>query len=170
MKKYLLIFLLLSFAYWAEAQKPRLYTIGQTGCTFYSYCENFNIEKTLSEDGSSVYTGECVFNSVSYGIVCVQLLVPISTDSAAISVVKAYVEYLRSELKIKAVTDQRSGFRLENDLSSIGSAENWRDDTDNQWNVKTWTNKKVIAVLYSYDRETPPIFETESFQNSFRFK
>ena len=157
------------YAYFVEAQKPRIYDVGQTGCSFYIYCENFNLEKVFAEDSSLVYSGECQSNSIAYGIICVQLAVPLTTDEEAIKMVNDYMEYLRGELKVTAVTDQRTGFRLDNDLSTIGAAENWRDATDNRWNLKTWTNKKIIAILYSYARETPPIFETEAFQNSFRF-
>ena len=149
-------------------QLPRKYSISNSGCIVYTYCDTkYKIE--FSDDSSKVFSGECVAGDITYGIVCVKLLNPVTALNAAEDLMIIYVDYLKSNFEVTKSLGYGKGHRLNNDEGTRGIIDYWEDKEMDKWKVKAWTNGYYIAFLYTYSKKELPETRVNLFLDSFRF-
>jgi hypothetical protein len=141
---------LLALAFSANSQSIKKYSISNSGCTAFMYCDPGKWDVDLSEDSSKVYTAECSKDNVTYGIVLVKLLQPVPDLTAAEDVTISYLDYLKASVHIKTAAGYGKGHRLNNSESTRGILDYWKDADKNNWKIKAWTDGKFIAVLYAF--------------------
>ena len=148
-------------------QSLKKYPIGNSGCSLYIYCEpKFTVEK--STDSSLVYTGECVKDDISYGIVCVKLLNPVSDLTMAEDLVISYLDYLKENFNIINAAGYGKGHRLNNKENTRGILDYWEDKDKDKWKIKAWTDGKFIGFMYAYSKKELPEAKVNVFLDSFR--
>ena len=169
MRKILMImssFVLISTA---KSQVIKKYDIATSGCAVYMYCAPGRFEEDYSQDSSKVYTAECEKDGVHYGIVCVKLLTPVENLNEAEDLLASYLDYLKINFVIKSAVGYGKGNRLNSNENTRGIVDYWKDDKNNNWKVKAWTDRKFIGVLYAYSPKELPDVKADVFLNSFRF-
>jgi hypothetical protein len=150
------------------SQTLKKYPVGQSGCSYYSYCEA-SFKTSVSQDSSTIYNGECITGEFAYGVICVKLLNPITENKPAEDMLIAYLDYLKQSFGINKASGYGKGHRLANDENTRGVLDYWQDQENNNWKVKGWTNGKYIAVLYSYSLKQLPEPKINIFLDGFRF-
>ena len=158
------VFLISSTAY---SQSLKKYTVGKSGCSVYNYCE-MKFETAKSQDSSLVYTGECVKDEVSYGIICVKLLNPVTNLAAAEDLLIAYADYLKDGFEIIKTTGYGRGHLLNNNDNTRGIIDYWEDSKKNSWKIKAWTDGKIIGFLYVFSKKQLPEGKVNVYLDSFR--
>lgn len=169
MLKNFVLFLFLILTLTTKSQVIKKYDIATTGCTFYGYCAPGRFEEDYSPDSSKVYTAECEKDAVHYGIVCVKLLTPVENLNEAEDLLASYLDYLKTNFSIKSAVGYGRGNRLNNNEATRGIVDYWKDDKNNNWKVKAWTDKKFIGVLYAFSAKELPDVKVDIFLNSLRF-
>lgn len=168
MKKEFLLFALSISVILSHAQVFKKLSIGNSGCSLYSYCD-FKFETEYSEDSSLVYVSECEKELINYGIICVKLLVPTDNLDKAEKSLIAYLDYLKNSFKILKSAGYGTDHRLANDEKTRGVLDYWEDSDKNKWKIKGWTNGKFIGVLYGYSTNALPDLKLNAYLDSFRF-
>lgn len=133
------------------------------------YCAPGRFNEDYSADSSKVYNAECTYDNTSYGVICVRLLTPSETLNEAEDMLISYLDYLKVNFSIKSAVGYGRGNRLNNNESTRGVVDYWKDDDDNSWKIKAWTDGKFIGVLYAYSKKELPETKIDAFLNSFRF-
>jgi hypothetical protein len=150
-----------------HAQSLKKYAISNSGCSIYSYCDTkFKMEK--SEDSSSVYTGECTKDEISYGIICVKLLNPVHILTMAEDLLISYANFLKKNFEITKAAGYGRGNYLNNNEDTRGIVDYWEDAEKNKWKIKAWTDGKFIAFIYAYSKKDLPDTKVNLFLDSFR--
>ena len=151
----------------SEGQSLKKYPISNSGCSLYTYCDlKYEIKK--SEDSSLVYTGECNVAEVTYGVICVKLLTPLTELTLAEDLLIAYLDYLKSNFDIKKSAGYGKGHRLNNNENTRGIIDYWEDADLDKWKIKAWTDGKYIGFLYAYSKKELPDTKVNVFLDSFR--
>jgi hypothetical protein len=168
MKKWPFLLLLLVFFTGSFGQSLRKYAINETGCAVYLFCDPGTFGMSYSDDSSKVYTGTCITDNTSYGIICVKLkqAVPAMTDAEELLV--SYLDYLKTSYKITSSAGYGKGHRLKDREDTRGIIDYWKDDEKNNWKIKGWTDGKFIAVLYTYSQTELNESKVNVFLDSFR--
>ena len=166
MKNLLTLALLLTSAL-VSGQSLKKYSIGASGCSAYMYCAA-KFEASKSQDSSSVYTGECTMAEVTYGVICVKLLSPISELDAAEALIIAYADYLKTSFSITKSMGYGKGHRLNKDENTRGILDYWQDEAGNNWKIKAWTDGRYIGFLYAYSKKELPEPKINLFLDGFR--
>lgn len=161
------IFVFLFFS--ANSQPLKKYPIAGSGCSVYMYCNPMKFTEDYSEDSSKVYSAQCFKEYLTYGVICVKLLTPASAINEAEAILIAYLDYLKINFVIKSAAGYGKGNRLNNREDTRGIVDYWKDDENNNWKVKGWTDGKFIGVLYAYSKKELPEKKIDAFLNSFRF-
>jgi hypothetical protein len=169
MKTFVLFAVLLIHFHNGHAQLLKKYSIGETGCTLYLYCDPGKFDVDYSEDSSKVYTGECIKEDITYGVICIRLLAPITDLNAAEEVMISYLEYLKASSNIISAAGYGKGHILNNNENTRGVIDYWKDKDQNNWKIKAWTNGVFIAVLYASGKKELPETKVDAFLNGFRF-
>ena len=150
-----------------KAQSLKKYPVSNSGCYIYSYCESkYDID--YSEDSSKVYTGECTSGEVTYGIICIKLLLPVTDLAAAEDLMISYVDYLKVSFDIKKSAGYGKGHTLNNNEHTRGIIDYWEDKELDKWKIKAWTDGKYIGFLYAYSKKELPEVKVNVFLDSFR--
>lgn len=168
MKLFLLIAFYLIAAVPGSSQSLKKYPISSSGCSLYSYCSS-KYDVAYSEDSSKVYTGECAVGDVTYGVICIKLLNPISDLNAAEELMISYVDFLKGSFEIKTATGYGKGHRLNNDEGTRGILDYWEDSDFDKWKIKAWTDGMFISFMYAYSSKELPEAKVNVFLDSFRF-
>ena len=165
-----LILMLLSFVLISsvKSQVIKKYDIANTGCAAYMYCAPGRFEEDYSEDSSRVYTAECEKDTVHYGIVCVRLFTPVNNLNKAEDLLASYLDFLKTNFRIKSAVGYGRGNHLNNREDTRGIVDYWKDDENNNWKVKAWTDGKFIGILYAYSAKELADTKVDVFLNSFR--
>lgn len=121
-----------------------------------------------SQDSSIVYTGECVKDEVSYGIICVKLLNPLTDLSAAEDLLIAYADYLKEGFDIIQTSGYGRGHFLNNNENTRGIIDYWGDKKKQNWKIKAWTDGKIIGFLYVFSKKQIPEGMANVYLDSFR--
>lgn len=167
MKKIILPLLLL-ISCTAFSQSLKKYPVSKSGCSYYNYCDaKFDISK--STDSSDIYTGECVAADVTYGIICVKLLNPVTDLQMAEDLLIAYMDFLKQSFEITSAAGYGKGHRLNNNENTRGIIDYWKDKENDGWKVKGWTDGKIVAVMYAYSKKELPETKVNVFLDGFRF-
>ena len=163
-------FLLLAFSVTASvshSQMLKKYAISNSGCALYSYCEP-KFEMSLSDDSSKVYTGECTVADVSYGVICVKLLTPITDLTMAEDLLISYADYLKRNFEIVKAAGYGKGHRLNNNEKTRGIIDYWEDAELDKWKIKAWTDGRNIGFMYAYSKKELPETKVNMYLDSFR--
>jgi hypothetical protein len=168
MKKLLFLLLLQNCFSASFSQSLKKYPIGSSGCSAYFFCDPGTFEMSYSDDSSKVYTGECVNDGTSYGIICVKLSVPAADLTAAEDVLVNYLDYLKTSFKIVSAAGYGKGHRLKDREDTRGMIDYWVDEEKNNWKIKGWTDGKFIAVFYAYTKKELPETKVNVFLDSYR--
>lgn len=166
MKKIVLL-VLVCFSFVGYGQSLKKYVISSSGCSAYFFCAP-SFESSKSEDSSAVYSGECMNDSVSYGIICVKLLNPIADLTMAEDLLIAYSDYLKSSFSITKAIGYGKGHRLNNNENTRGIIDYWEDNEGDKWKIKAWTDGKYIGFLYVYSHKALPETKVNVFLEGFR--
>ena len=169
MKRVLTFTIFFFLAIISKSQVIKKYDIATTGCTAYMYCAPGRFEEDYSPDSSKVYTAECEKDGIHYGIVCVKLLTPVENLNESEDLLASYLDYLKTNFMIKSAVGYGKGNRLNNNENTRGIVDYWKDDQNNNWKVKAWTDRKFIGVLYAYSPKELPEVKVDVFLNSLRF-
>lgn len=170
MKPILLLALLSLFISQVQAQSLKKVPIktatNTTGCSVYSFCD-LTFSVTPSPDSSEVYLGECIKDSLVYGVVFVKLAKEaIATDfDVAIDLTISYLDFLKSNLTITSAVGYGKGHTLRNNENIRGVVDYWEDQEKNNWKIKAWTDKTFICVLYAYSNKELPEQKIDAFLN-----
>ena len=169
MKRLTCLFVFSCSIMFIHAQSLKKYAISNSGCSVYLFCEPAKFDVDLSEDSSTVYTSECMKDSVTYGIICIKLLNPVTNLTNAEDLAISYLDYLKLNFEIKSSVGYGRGNMLGNNEKTRGITDYREDKEKNKWKVKTWTDGKFIGVLYAHSRKELPETKADTFLNSFRF-
>jgi hypothetical protein len=164
-----IIVTLLFANFWAPAfcQPIKKYPIGNSGCSAYMYCApKFEVSK--SQDSSLVYTGECTTADITYGVICVKLLNPVTDLPMAEDLLLAYADHLRGSFEITNAVGYGKGHRLNNNENTRGILDYWQDKEKNNWKIKAWTDGRYIGFLYAYSKKELPETKINVFLDGFR--
>lgn len=146
-----LVFLL--FGLRCTAQSLKKYPIGESGCSAYFFCDPGKFPLTFSEDSSKMYNGECVQDEVTYGVIGVNLQEPVNELKSAEELMIAYLDYLKTAMHIRSSIGYGKGHQLRGREDTRGVIDYWKDEDQNNWKVKGWTNGKYIMVFYAYAKK-----------------
>jgi hypothetical protein len=123
---------------------------------------------TLSEDSSKVYTGECTFGDITYGVICVKLLQQVSDLTMAEDLLISYCDFLKKNFNIQKAAGYGKGHRLNNNGSTRGILDYWQDEENTNWKIKAWTDGKFIGFLYTYSKKEIPEYKVNVYLDGFR--
>jgi hypothetical protein len=166
MKFYFFILLLLSGTI-SNGQTIKKYPVGNSGCSAYIYCQP-KFEASKSQDSSQVYSGECIQDGISYGVICVKLLQPVTELDMAESLIIQYADYLKSSFEITGGASYGKGLRLNNNEATRGIMAYWEDAEKNNWKIKAWTDGHFIGFLYAYSKKELIEPKVNLFLDSFK--
>ena len=168
MKRFSLFFVFFFSFFSSYAQLIKKVPIADSGCMLYSFCElNFKTEK--SEDASMIYTAECEKDKVNYGVICVKLSESVKDLDKAEALLIRYLDFLKSNFKIKESAGYGKGHRLRNDENTRGVIDYWMGNNKNNWKIKGWTDGKFIGVLYGYSANELLETKLNLYLDGFRF-
>jgi hypothetical protein len=148
MKKILTLLCLAFMLTEAKSQSLRKYNIDDTGCSLYMFCDPGKFAILYSEDSSAIYTAECKADSVFYAVFCVKLKASLPAGDEAENMMISYLDYLKSEFKIKSTAGYGKGHRMDKKPDVRGVIDYWQDEDEDDWKIKAWTDGKFIAVMY----------------------
>lgn len=168
MKRFLFLSLLF-FGLDSGAQSIKKIPIGKSGCSMYSYCSIPAFSESKSPDSSIIYMGECNQDGIMYGTICVKLSEAIPELPVAEQVLQSYLDYLQTSFRIVKATGYGKGHRLNGSESTRGMIDYWKDDQQQDWKVKGWTNGYYLAVMYAYGKKDIPDNKVNVFLDGFRF-
>jgi len=170
MKSVPLILSFLIICGFLQGQTIKKYTIGNSGCAIYMFCDPGEFEVTYSEDSSVVFTGECKPDSVSYGLICVKLKEAIPAGDNSEMLLISYLDYLKTAFTVKSAAGYGKGHTMEKKPEARGVIDYWTDAEGNEYKVKGWTDGKFIAVLYVFSNgKLNYLPKQDIFLNGFRF-
>lgn len=174
MKKYLLLTLFCAPFFLHAQEVPRLkkYPIRETGMAVYLPSEPDSFDLTFSEDKSEVYTTEITKGGWNYGVIAVKLAetLGLETSEEKEDFIITYLDFLKEQFEIKSSAGYGRGHTMEGYEQAAGVIDYWDDKDGNQYKVKSWTDGKVLAVLYIYGEEEYPWQSLmEMYLNGFRF-
>ncbi len=149
-------------------QSLKKYPVSNSGCFVYNYCD-IKFETSKSQDSSLVYTGECIKDEVSYGVICVKLLIPVNNLVAAEDLLISYADYLRGSFDITKAVGYGKGLILNNNENTRGIVDYWEDAEKNKWKIKAWTDGKYIGFMYAYSKKELPEQKINAFLDGLRF-
>jgi hypothetical protein len=174
MKRYpfLLLLMTTSFLTWAQSV-PRFakYDFAESGCKVYLPGDPGEIEVTLSEDGSEVYTGEVTHEDFNFAVIVVKFSEPIGDDADVNNdMITSYLDFLQKQFGVTDAAGYGLGHKLESAPHAVGVIDYWKDSDGLQYAVKAWCDGDYLAVMILYGAEEYPIFNVqEMFLNGFRF-
>lgn len=147
-------------------QTLKKYPVGSSGCSAYFFCVPDSVDHSKSPDSSDVYTTECISKDHTYGIICVKLKDAIPDINDADEVLLAYLDYLKTSLKIKSAAGYGKGHRLKNNENIHGVIDYWFDEEKNNWKIKGWTDGKYMCAMYAYSKNLLDDNRVDIFLNS----
>jgi hypothetical protein len=148
----IILFSISLFAYSiGNAQSLKKYTIGDSGCAAYFFCNPGVFEISYSEDSAKVFTGSCKANdSLTYGLILVHLKDPLTDKEVATQLTESYLDYLKQAFEINSAAGYGKGHTLNGKPSAIGIIDYWQDKQGAQWKIKAWADGHYLTVLYVY--------------------
>lgn len=164
------VFLFILFSMMGNAQSLKKYPISNSGCAAYFFCDPGVIDMSFSPDSSVIYTSECSPDSTVYGFICVKLKETVEAGAVAEELMINYLNYLKTILQVKASAGYGKGHKMESNVNVRGVIDFWRDEKNNEWKIKGWTDGKIITMMYVYEKgklEYQP--KQDVFLNGFRF-
>ena len=168
--KIAIILTALFFTLTASAQTTQTlkkHSISNSGCSIYNYCHpKYDVD--FSNDSSKIYTGECISDGVTYGVVCVKLLNTVTDLQVAEDLMIAYVDFLKGNFNIVKAAGYGRGHILNKNENTRGILDYWEDAEKDKWKIKAWTDGRYIGFVYAYGKKDLPESKVNVFLDSFR--
>jgi hypothetical protein len=159
--KHLLLFSFLFISLLLKAQDSgstiNKFQVGESGCSVYLPAENVNWEKSVSEDGSEVYTGEISKDNFNYFVIAVKFLQPF-IDAASKDLedlLISYMDYLKEQFEISGSAGYGKGHPVEGHDISAGVIDFWESEDGTQWSVKGQITPTHIGLVGVYGDADP---------------
>ncbi len=175
MKYLFLPFLWIATLATSQTSTPRLskYFIDRSGHALYLPAKPNKVEISYSPDSSKVYTINCIDTTQKanfyFGAIVVDLKESIVGNEE--NILEKYLDYLKSNFKIKESAGYGKGHILETHPAAKGMIDYWRDEEGNEWKITGWADANTIVVMYEYGAKEYPIFNiVDLFMKGFRFK
>jgi len=168
MKTFLILLSVCCIYATGNTQALKKYPISNSGCSIYNYCA-INYQLSKSQDSSQIYTGECKKDDITYGVICVKLINPVTEMMMAEDLIISYADYLKESFKITKASGYGRGHMLDNNEKTRGIVDYWSDAEDTNWKIKAWTDGKFIGFLFVQSKK--PLTEgiINVFLDSFKF-
>lgn len=168
MRSLLLIVVLSLFITTTGAQGLKKYSISNSGCSVYMYCDVKGFLSDYSEDSSKVFTGECINADVTYGVICIKLLNPVEQLDKAEELMISYLDFLKADFNVRQAAGYGKGHKLKENEKTTGVIDYWKDGENRNWKIKAWTDGKFVAVLYGNSLKELPEQKLNVFLDGFR--
>jgi hypothetical protein len=162
-----------------NAQTPTHFTkseVGEKGCTVYTPELNPKFDKSMSEDGSAVFTWEKTVNETHYMIIHVELKDALTGgDTEKQALLKGYLDFLKKQLGVSETTIYGMGHTSERNPQALGIIDYWQDNSDPktpmQYFVKGWVSPQLMTI-YMIGRTDDKLNEglKSLFTNGFQHK
>jgi hypothetical protein len=166
MKPFVLIALLF-FSFFGNAQETEEFqapryskqAIGESGVSLYlPKVDNLEVDKSMSEDSSEVYTVDVAEGNYHYAAIVVKLNGMVLLDQEdKEELLIGYLDYLMTSFSITGAAGYGKGHTLASDPTAIGIIDYWQDETD-EWAIKAWANETHLAILMVYGPGNYPNF------------
>lgn len=170
MKPVLFIFSLIFLSSSSIGQLIKKYSISNSGCAAYMFCNPGEFEISYSPDSSVVYTAECKSDSLHYGIICVKMKAGVADSEDAEQILISYLDFLKRQLSVTSSAGYGKGHALTSNSAARGVIDYWKDKDGNDWKIKGWTDGKFMSVLYVYaDGAMNEPAKVNVFLDGFRF-
>lgn len=161
MKHLLLIINMLVFSMGISAQDSgnnlRKFEIGESGCSVYLPASSVDWEKSVSEDGSDVYTGEVTKDGFYHFVIAVKFSEPFTdlTSTELEDLLISYLDYLKGQFSISGSAGYGKGHPVEGNDISAGVIDFWESDDGTQWSVKGQVTRTHIGIVGVYGSSDP---------------
>lgn len=159
----LITFFSLSIVVSAQDSGTRIkkFEIGESGCAVYLPAQEVKWDKSGSEDGSDVYTGEISYNGFNFFVIAVKFKDDFTGSSSdeVENLLISYLDYLKQQFKITGSAGYGKGHYVKGHDVSAGVIDYWKDDEGENWKIKgqiTLTNLMVVGVYGAGDPEKEP--------------
>jgi hypothetical protein len=127
------------------------------------------VEHTVSEDKSDVYTCEVKWQEFSFGVIAVKFSQSMPEESLE-DLAEAYMNFIKKQMVVLKAAGYGRGHTLESNPKAKGIIDFWEDVDDNQYQVKAWVDSNYLAVMLLYGQKEFPIFNAaQMFKDGFRF-
>lgn len=171
MKKVLFLFaLIFGIFFFSQAPRFKKSEVPEINAHVY-FPGDVEWDKTMSEDGSEVFTAETIFGKIKYFAIVVKFNEEtIKALTAPEYVLESYMLYLEdSVFEMVQKADIGRGHILKNQADTKGFLRYGKSRNGEECVEKGWTNGKYLTVLaMSSTEEMNPNFQ-ELFLNSIRF-
>ncbi len=168
MRKALLLFLLSFTGVFGWTQHLAKYSISNTGCSFYTFCDPGEFKFNPGEDSSKLYTADCENDGVLYGVICIKFPSVVKDLDSAQYYEIAYLDYLKTFFKIQKSVGYGKGNHLHNNENTRGVTDYWQDGDNQNWKIKGWTDGNFIGILYVHSKAELNEIKVNVFLDSFR--
>jgi hypothetical protein len=125
--------------------------VGEKGCTVYTTEANARFSKSLSEDGSAVFTWSQMISDIEYMIIHVDLKTALGTDTASKEdILKAYLDFLKQQFEITKAAGYGLGHTSDRNPKAVGIIDYWEYDSNTKTPtscfVKGWASPNFITI------------------------
>lgn len=159
--KHLLFFGFLFFSLLLKAQNSgstiSKFQVGESGCSVYLPAAEVNWEKSTSEDGSEVYTGEISKDNINYFVIAVKFLEPFTgaASKELEDLLISYMDYLKGQFEISEAAGYGKGHPVDGHDISAGVIDFWESEDGTQWSVKGQITPTHIGLVGVYGMTDP---------------
>ncbi|HEX2628604.1 MAG TPA: hypothetical protein VHM26_06330 [Chitinophagaceae bacterium] len=161
---------LLFLGLYSPAQSLKKYPVSNTGCSVYMFCDPKRFTVDIDDaDSSNVYTSECYNGEVKYGVMCIQLRIPITMSNAEQELIER-LDFMKADFSVTDSAGYGRGLQLNNNPNTRGVLDYWKDSESNHWKIKAWTDGTFIAILYAVSKTELPEQKVNVFLEGIRFK
>jgi hypothetical protein len=127
------------------------------------------VERTLSQDSSDVYTGEVAWKEFFFSTIAVKFSAPFA-DEELEPLAESYLDFLKGQFGVTGSAGYGRGHTLESNPKAKGIIDYWEDGEKNQYSVKVWIDPNYMGVMVIYGpKEFPNFNVAQLFLNGFRF-
>mgnify|MGYP001171531676 CR=1 FL=1 len=131
--------------------------VGESGCSVYLPATEVNWEKSTSEDGSEVYTGEISKDNFNYFVIAVKFLEPFTgvASKELEDLLISYMDYLKGQFEISEAAGYGKGHPVDGYDISAGVIDFWESEDGTQWSVKGQITPTHIGLIGVYGMTDP---------------
>ena len=148
------------------------YSIGDSKCQAYFFCNPGEAGKTYTPDSAIVYQMSCEFDSLESGLICVDLRSASMKLDDAETLMITYIDYLKTVFKVKSALGYGYGHTMDSYPNARGVIDQWEDETGSTIKIKSWTNGRYIGFLFvsgSAKKIDANFNKINAYLNGFRF-
>jgi hypothetical protein len=127
------------------------------------------VEHTISEDSSHVYTSEVPWKEFFFSTIAVKFSQSLTNEDLE-PLAESYLDFLKGQFGVTESAGYGRGHTLESSPKAKGIIDYWEDGEKNQYTVKAWIDPNYMGVMILYGpKEFPNVNVAQLFLNGFRF-